>query len=289
MENLQWHPAFQGAAELEFKDDLEHLTLEYEHPLSKKPIVMDLLLIKKDPPVEVKNEIGKLFKEHNIVEYKGVGDELSIDVFHKGLAYASMYKSLGKHVDSIPMEQVTLTFFRAAYPEALFKKLKALGFKIEEPFPGIYYLKGRILFDTQVVVTSKLSRDHLPLRVLRDNADREDIRNFLRYSKLIKDPGERNNIGAILAVSIKANSTAYEEIKKEADDMSDALRELMKDEIQEELDKKEAEVTEKVTSGTRLDDIKKLMENLKLTAEKAMQALGLSEEEQKKYGAMIKA
>ena len=43
----QWHPAFCAAIELELKEDKEVLYYEREHNLSKKPLQIDLLVIKK--------------------------------------------------------------------------------------------------------------------------------------------------------------------------------------------------------------------------------------------------
>lgn len=48
VETKQWHPAFCAAMELEFKDDREALLYEREHNLSKKPLQIDLLIIKRN-------------------------------------------------------------------------------------------------------------------------------------------------------------------------------------------------------------------------------------------------
>ena len=45
----QWHPAFCAAMELELREDNDILLYEREHNLSKKPLEMDLLVIKKEP------------------------------------------------------------------------------------------------------------------------------------------------------------------------------------------------------------------------------------------------
>ena len=60
-DNIQWHPAFCSAMELELrenKDDLEYIR---EHNLSKMPLKIDFLIIKKKPNVVIKNEIGDFF------------------------------------------------------------------------------------------------------------------------------------------------------------------------------------------------------------------------------------
>lgn len=48
---------------------------------------------------------------HNILEYKGPGDELTIDSFFKVIGYASLYKAQGIAVNKIPASEVTVSFF----------------------------------------------------------------------------------------------------------------------------------------------------------------------------------
>ena len=90
----RWHPAFCAAAELELRDNREDLSFNREYNLSKESLQIDLLVIKKPPHVKVKNEIGHIFRQHNVVEYKSPKDSLNIDDFYKTLAYAFLYKSL---------------------------------------------------------------------------------------------------------------------------------------------------------------------------------------------------
>ena len=65
--------------------------------------------------------------------------------------------------------------------------------------------------------------------------------------------------------------------------MCQALRELMKDEIEEEI----AEATAEVTADTKLDDIRKMMKNLKLSAVQVMQALEIPEAEQATFTSLL--
>lgn len=57
-DKIQWHPAFYGAAELEFRENKKDLTFEREYNLSKEPIRVDLLIIKKVTDAIIRNEIG---------------------------------------------------------------------------------------------------------------------------------------------------------------------------------------------------------------------------------------
>ena len=232
---IQWHPGFYGATEIELianKGDLEFLR---EYNLSKEPIRMDLLIIRKLSDVKIKNEIGHIFKKYNVIEYKSPDDELSIDDYYKTVGYACLYKGLGETVNQIPADELTLSIFREGYPRELFSALRAAGLEIEEYGHGIYYISGQVLFDTQVVVTGQLDKEtHRSLRVLSRKANEEDIRIFIEETSGLRNPGDRNNVDAVLQVSVSANKELYREIRRRNSVMCEALRELMNDEIEEE-------------------------------------------------------
>jgi hypothetical protein len=242
-----WHPAFYGAAELEFRDNKGDLEFLREYNLSKEPIRVDLLVVKKIGSVKIKNEIGFIFKEHNILEYKSPGDGMSIDDYFKGLSYACLYKSLGNSVDAIPAEEITVSLFREERPEKMFESLKKLGATIEEKFPGIYHVKGVIVFATQVIVTKELDMEtHSSLRILSRNAKEEDARRFLGETESFNTQGDKENAEAILQVSVSANRELYKKLKEEYI-MCQALQELMKDEIDEKINESVGKAVGNVT------------------------------------------
>ena len=113
--------------------------------------------------------------------------------------------------------------------------------------------------------------------MLSANAHRQDVEAFIEAAKRQTDPGDRNNIEAVLQVSIAANQGLYDEIRRNSV-MCDALRELMREEIEEE---KRNVVQE--AERTILEIIKSLMNNLNLTADQAMSAMNFSVEKQAEY------
>ncbi len=89
---LQWHPAFSAAFHIELNDELENLHIEEEHMLSKKPLQIDMLIIKKDKDRPVQKNIGRIFRKHNVIEYKEPDDYLSLNDFYK--KYKAYYPEL---------------------------------------------------------------------------------------------------------------------------------------------------------------------------------------------------
>ncbi len=255
-EKLQWHPAFCAATELELRQDLDVLELIPEYNLSKKPLQIDLVIIKKmDWKRTLQNEIGHIMRGHNILEYKGPGDELTIDSFFKVIGYASLYKAQGIAVNKIPASEVTVSFFRNAYPKALFLELKKEGYILKKIYPGIYYVRGKVPFPVQVVVTSQLERKaHCSLRVLTTQVEMQDAELFLEQIHYLESKNERSNIDSVLQVSVNANKQVYSLLRRQ-NEMCEALRELMKDEIEKELENK-------LEQGEKLQLIRQVIKKL---------------------------
>ena len=236
-EKIQWHPAFAAAIGLEFRDDYKDVIIQQEYNLSKEPIRIDLLISRTDGNFRrFNNEIGHIMKTYNIIEYKSPEDSLNIDDYYKTIGYAGLYKGMGEYVNKIPAREVTVSMFCTRKPVKMFNMLKEDGTIIEQRYPGVYYIKGNTLFPVQIVVVKELNNTlHSSLRVLSDSADREDVETFLQNSVKTSEPWEREDIDAVLQASVSANKELYEEIRRDSG-MCQALRELMKDEIDKEIE-----------------------------------------------------
>jgi hypothetical protein len=246
-DQIPWHPAFYAATDLELQEDKDILQLEQEYPLSREPIRIDLLISKNNERA-IKNEIGHIMRTYNIIEYKNPKDGMNIDDFAKTLGYALLYKGYGKKVNQVPMEELSASMFRAVYPREMFAQLRKQGHEIVEKYPGIYYIQNNLLFPVQVIVTSELDPElHRSLRILTDRVEIEDVRQFLKEARTRSTPGERNDIDALLQASVAANFEVYEEIRRNSV-MCEALRTLMKDEIEAE---REAGQKEGLKEGER--------------------------------------
>jgi hypothetical protein len=276
-EKIQWHPAFYAAAELEFRENKGDLEFKREYNLSKEPIRMDLLIVKKAKGARIKNEIGHIFKEHNVIEYKSPSDGLTVDDFFKTTGYACLYKGLGRTVDEIPADGVTVTIIREGNPLEMFKALKTLGGMIEEKYHGIYYIKGITVFDTQVIVTKELDKNpHSSLRVLTEKADEEDVRIFLESTEDIEIPGDKDNVEAVLQASISANKEVYDKVR-EVIKMSDVVREFFQPTIDKLVDEKAEEKAEEKVKESTVEFIKAIMDSDNIGVDEAMNKLKISE------------
>ena len=282
--SIKWHPGFCSAMELEFSRYKDLLDFNREFPLSKEPLRVDLLMIKKIKDIILDIDIGRLFKTYNIIEYKSPKDGLTIDDYIKTVGYAYLYKGLGATVDAVPLSELTATIVRDTEPTELFKKIKSEGGSIEEKYPGVFYITGVVGIPTQFILTSSLSQDfHTCLRVLSNRATEEDIKRFIEMTSEFTEPIDKENADAVMHVSINANREVYNKIREENPFMCQALRELMKDEIQEEI--KAAE--EKAVDEKLITSIKNLMKKFGMDAKTVMDGMGISATDQLRYLAML--
>ncbi len=284
---IQWHPGFYGGLELtlrEYKNSLEFIT-EYE--LSKKPIRVDMLIIRKDDNTRIENKIGRLFRKHNIVEYKSPDDELTIDVFYKVIGYTGLYIGLNgsglnynKSSANLEIEE-TISFFRHRKPINLFRNLKKLGAEIEKYADGIYYISGIINIPVQIVVISELPpKEFISLRALSPKLSQAEAWEFVLSAQKLTESDDRQNIDAVMDVSIAANKRVYEALEEDIY-MCKALEDLLKDKIEEKVNQSKLDGA----LSTLYDLVKKGLLDIKDAAMQANMTESAFTDGLKKYGA----
>ena len=232
-QKLQWHPAFCSALRLELLEDAENLEFTDEFQLTEKPLQIDCTVVKVKKDCKIKNEIGKIFRKHNIFEYKSPMDVLNIDTFYKAVAYACLYKVLPNHVDEIPAEEITITLIRDRKPVKLLGELEKSGYGYKKEAAGIYYVNGA-MFPVQIIVSSELDVDmHVQLKALTDRLEESLLRQYLLQASTFEGR-EKNLADIVLQVIVNSNMEKVREWKGSERIMCEALRVLMADELNEE-------------------------------------------------------
>ncbi|WP_343248636.1 3-isopropylmalate dehydrogenase [Diplocloster hominis] len=225
---LQWHPAFQAALQIELSNEECILQFEREYNLSDKPLQIDTLIIKKEPGRQIRKSIGRIFRQYNIVEYKGPEDYISINSFFKVNGYTCIYQADTEHEMEIPPEELTITLVGYHYPRKLLMFLReSYHAEVDRPYPGIYYISG-FLFPIQILVIGELSKEeNVWLGRLRNDLQlKEDIEPLAKaYRGMEKNP----LYVAAMDLIVRANWKKYQEGRK----MCEALRELFADELKE--------------------------------------------------------
>lgn len=196
--------------------------------MGTKPKEIDVLIIKKDPGVSIRKNIGRIFRKHNIIEYKSPEDYLSIDDFYKVYGYACFYKSDTSTVNEIKVEEITITFATKSYPRKVIRHLvKEQHLEIRKQGRGIYYVYGE-RFPIQFIITPELPKEEnfWLCHLTNDLKKAEEAEKLLKEYKNYKDD---NLYQSLMEIIVKANK----EVFREARGMCQALYELMEDEIKE--------------------------------------------------------
>ena len=149
-------------------------------------------------------------------------------------------------MDSIPIEELTITLVTGKYPRKLIHHLKTkLRYQVKKAESGIYYVTGDKI-PIQIIVTKELTEaENLWLKSLTNELEQNETAEKLleEYSKNQANALYRS----VMELIVRANKQKFEEVKG----MCDALRELMKDEIDSEVKRQvqeriDAEVNKKV-------------------------------------------
>ncbi len=230
---IQWHPAFVTGIDLDLSKYRNGVVHENEHNLNSKPLSIDVLIRKKVNVRIEDNEIGKIFRRYNIVEYKSPDDHMDIDTYYKVNGYACLFKSYGEWVDAIKAEEVTISLFRYAKPQKLFQYFRRNGMTVSNPYPGIYYVEGKTLFPVQVVVTGELDVDkHIWLVALSGKLTEQQVEKILAKASQLTNEREKRLADSVLQVCVAANRKIVEKLKGE-NHMCQALAEIMEPEIRQ--------------------------------------------------------
>jgi hypothetical protein len=204
-ERIAWHPAFRQALALDLEDYLDILHFEAEYQLTAEPMIIDLLVTKKDAKAVIANPIALNFRGFNAFEFKSPTDYLSMEDFYKGLAYSFSYKSQSK----VDILDITFSFVVSHYPREVIKELHRIpGYRISETSPGIHSISALGLV-VQIIESKKLlDGANLFLSHLRNDLDAGRFQNVLIEAK------KRHKVGidAYIDVLSRANAEVLREV-----------------------------------------------------------------------------
>lgn len=245
LERKQWHGPYFGSMRLELMRNKENCEYEGEYLLNTKPLQIDMLARVKREMSWERNEITENFRKHNIIEFKSPDADLNLDVFYKTIGYACLYKAQESRVGEIPETEISITFIRERKPEKLLRELEK-RYGVEQNASGIYRIgTDKCLFPVQILVLREMEwHKHIWVTALQRKISLEHAKVLIFAMKKLEYSDEREWADSVLQLAIANNKEIFEQIKEEKF-MCQALRELMADEINEELYKAECRGEEK--------------------------------------------
>jgi hypothetical protein len=212
--HTSWHPAFLEAIKLELDEYGDMLEYTSEYQLTKEPLRIDVVIIKKRKNVSIKKNIAAIFRGNNIIEYKSPSDYISLEDFYKVYAYACLYvTSSPKKAESI--SDLTISFVESRYPQKLVEHLeKVRHYTVARSSQGVYSVKGDPV-PIQIINTRELpEEENIWLAKLDNRLDRHAARRIMREI-------DRLDKAAQMAAYINALYNANFEVMEEVSKMSD--------------------------------------------------------------------
>jgi hypothetical protein len=192
-----------------------------EYQLSKEPLRVDVVVVRKRPGLVVDKNIGRIFRGHNLFEYKSPTDYISVGEAQKAFAYVWLYAAeTGAGIDDI-----TLSFVSTKRPEALFSYFKQLDYTVEEPYPGKHRIDGGFV-PMQAVECQKLDGNaNLWLKSLRNDISAEELGKLLGLFSGGSGIGRRK---AYLNTVLVANAGKLREVMNMyvTQELKDVIREI---------------------------------------------------------------
>ena len=156
-DSINWHDFFMSGLQIQLESYRDILTFESEFVLNRQSRRIDCLITKKPgaPPIDA--AIARNFRQYNLLDYKGLGESMSIINYYKVLSYAY---SLPEHMGSSSvLDQLFIMLVTHYYPRNLIKHIqKKLPFAIEKIAPGMYDIHTEPM-PVQLVVLPQLSAD----------------------------------------------------------------------------------------------------------------------------------
>jgi hypothetical protein len=202
---LNWHSAFfdaiRAAKRLDFDRYTDVLQFVAEHQLTAASLQIDVLVIKKPPDAVIDTNIARIFKGHNIFEYKSPDDYVSVNDFNHVMGYAHIYASL----NSVSITDISVSFVERAHPRELLAFFRdKLHWTVEERWSGIYIVSGGTV-PIQIIESKKLSGDeYLWLKNLSNDLDGKTALRMLEEGlKKGKNAPSSAYIQAILEANLK--------------------------------------------------------------------------------------
>jgi hypothetical protein len=194
---------------MELLDYADVLDFDIEHPLTREPLRVDVVIIKKKKDVVIDKNIAAIFRGRNIVEYKSPGDSLAIADFHQVMAYAHLYCVPPEKGD---MTDLTITFVTTREPREFKEYLRGVyGYTLTEKRAGITLIKGDVL-PMQIIERRKLPPgEAVWLGSLGGDLSAEVIKAVLKEARKVPQGAP---IGAYLYMVLMANAQKTREVLK---------------------------------------------------------------------------
>ena len=231
-----WHREFEDALQLDIESWKNGSWVIREYTIGEDAPRIDFIVVSGDKLPDDVKEVFRIFRQKNVIEFKGPGDRITRETIRKVIGYVNFYIGTAKPEESVKSDNVTASIFTSDGNDKLFDELETEGILEKTNNPKIFRVKGMTDIPFQIVVSGELQgKEYAAYRVLRNKVDEKDVEFLLDRIRNTEDPDSRERLRRILnLVELKNAGTVAEKIKED-DDMRDVFMEILKPQIDERI------------------------------------------------------
>ena len=279
-----WHAGFEALLRIETHRFGERVQIKTEHLLGEEPPRADFVVLIDEEGLLAEKPVFRIFRKHNICEYKNPHDALNERVIRKCCGYANLYIGTAEHEADVPPDQVTLSVFRASKPEKLFREMADKGQLAADRTRGIYHVTGMTDLPFQIVITGELEGpEYAAYRALTDHASGADVERVIRAGDLETDSAMQAHYRVFLDLVSKKNPVVIKAIRRDIG-METTWMDIFKDAIDERVNNGRKEERQ----DTTVAHIRNVMEAFGVSEERAMDSLKIPQNQWATYAALVK-
>ena len=195
-DRIQGQPTSHRAIRTELSECSKRLTFIDEHPFTSELLGINVMIIKKPRNLAITKNIGRIFRGHNIIEYKSPMESFTADDYSKAFAYTYFYASQ----THISLDDTTITIIASTSARSLLHRLHSdTRLTVEEAGRGIHYVHGERM-PVQIIEQKALSETENPwLWALRKDLPKETL------ERLVDESRQRNDLDVYMSTILATN------------------------------------------------------------------------------------
>ena len=229
-----WHREFEDALQLDVESWKNGSWVIREYTIGEDAPRIDFIVVSGDKLPDDVKEVFRIFRQKNVIEFKGPGDRITRETIRKVIGYVNFYIGTAKPEEGVKADNVTASIFTSDGNDRLFDELEEEGILEKTDNAKIYRVKGVTDIPFQIVVSGELQgKEYAAYRVLRNKVDEKDVEFLLDELRNNADPDLRERLRRILNLVELKNAGAVAEKIKEDDNMRDVFMEILKPQIDE--------------------------------------------------------
>ena len=131
-QTVDYHTGHVCALKATYDDRYDFIETVKGYVSSEGDPLLGAIVVKRRDDVRLTDPVGSFFRRHNVVEFKRLGDGISVNDFYRAQAHALLYMTVEHTVNELSPDTVTLTVMQTCHPHSVCSALSKRGCDIFE-------------------------------------------------------------------------------------------------------------------------------------------------------------